>query len=189
MIFSVLTRNDFHTLPRQRNTKEARSFEFHDFHTALLLIGEITRSGVRKEEVKRRESSLRFEIRWRKRRKTNNFQSRFVYYSRDSCSIGGRRTSNEPSFFSPSRNFLFGGKNRGRGKEGGLRVFRGSTNRGDTKSRPACFIFRGTLENARAKDFPGKPLICILIEEIITFTGVWPIYKVNRLTLLPLFAP
>lgn len=27
--------------------------------------------------------------RWRKRRKTNNFQSRFVYYSRDSCSIGG----------------------------------------------------------------------------------------------------
>lgn len=63
---------------------------------------------------------------------------------------------------------------------------RGSTNRvaGNTEIRNSVplVIFRGTVENVRAKDFPGKPLICILIEEIITFTGVWPIYKVNRLT-------
>lgn len=116
--------------------------------------------------------------RWRKRRKTNNFQSRFVYYSRDSCSIGGRGEGggHRTSFlFFP--NFLFGGKNRG----WGTRVARVS--RVDEPRRyeiPSRLLF--SAENARAKDFPGKPLICILIEEIITFTGVWPIYKVNRLT-------
>lgn len=34
----------------------------------------------------------------------------------------------------------------------------------------------------RDRDFPEKPLICILIEEIIIFTGVRPVCKVNGLT-------
>lgn len=124
----------------------------------------------------------------KQKKKTNNFQFRFVYYSRFVLHSGGRegRRISTSVFFSCN---LSGGKNRGEGREKGVvRVLRkrGSTNRvaGNTEIRNSVplVIFRGTLENVRAKDFPGKPLICILIEEIITFTGVWPIYKVNRLT-------
>lgn len=113
---------------------------------------------------------------------------------RDLCSIQGEGGEHRRAFF-----FLLvtypagkiGGRKegiRGEREEGVVRVLRkrGSTNRvaGNTEIRNSVplVIFRGTVENVRAKDFPGKPLICILIEEIITFTGVWPIYKVNRLT-------
>lgn len=122
----------------------------------------------------------------KKKKKTNNFQFRFVYYSRFVLHSRGGRTSTSVFFSSCN---LSGGKNRGKGGEKrivGVLGKRRSTNRvaGNTQIRNSVplVIFRGTLENVRAKDFPGKPLICILIEEIITFTGVWPIYKVNRLT-------
>lgn len=139
-----------------------------------------------------RGESCRFEIRrvmeekQKKKKKTNNFQFRFVYYSRFVLHSRGGRTSTSVFFSSCN---LSGGKNRGKGGEKrivGVLGKRRSTNRvaGNTQIRNSVplVIFRGTLENVRAKDFPGKPLICILIEEIITFTGVWPIYKVNRLT-------
>lgn len=108
MIFSVLTRNDFHTLPRQRNTKEARSFEFHDFHTALLLIGEITRSGVRKEKMKRLESRL-FE--------------RDSKFDGEKEERGGHRTSF--LFFLPLVTFYSAGKIEGGEKKEGCACFAG----------------------------------------------------------------
>lgn len=82
--------------------------------------------------------------RWRKRRKTNNFQSRFVYYSRDSCSIGGRGEGggHRTSFlFFP--NFLFGGKNRGGGVgDEGCACFAGRRT-AEIRNPVPLVIFRG----------------------------------------------
>lgn len=131
----------------------------------------------------------KFDTWWKKtKKKDEQFPIPFRLLFEICAPLGGRegRRISTSVFFSCN---LSGGKNRGEGREKGVvRVLRkrGSTNRvaGNTEIRNSVplVIFRGTLENVRAKDFPGKPLICILIEEIITFTGVWPIYKVNRLT-------
>lgn len=143
-----------------------------------------TRRGTRGE-------SCRFEIRRvmgekQKKKKDEQFPIPFRLLF-EICAPFERGEDIDERFFSSCN--LFGGKNRGKGGEKrivGVLGKRRSTNRvaGNTQIRNSVplVIFRGTLENVRAKDFPGKPLICILIEEIITFTGVWPIYKVNRLT-------
>lgn len=138
-----------------------------------------------------RGESCRFEIRRvmgekQKKKKDEQFPIPFRLLF-EICAPFERGEDIDERFFSSCN--LFGGKNRGKGGEKrivGVLGKRRSTNRvaGNTQIRNSVplVIFRGTLENVRAKDFPGKPLICILIEEIITFTGVWPIYKVNRLT-------
>lgn len=138
-----------------------------------------------------RGESCRFKIRRvmgekQKKKKDEQFPIPFRLLF-EICAPFERGEDIDERFFSSCN--LSGGKNRGKGGKKrivGVLGKRRSTNRvaGNTQIRNSVplVIFRGTLENVRAKDFPGKPLICILIEEIITFTGVWPIYKVNRLT-------
>lgn len=122
----------------------------------------------------------RFEIRdgeKEERRTISNPVSSIILEIRAPSGGGGRGEDIERAFFF-FLTFYSAGKIEG---GGGTRVARVS--RVDEPRRyeiPSRLLF--SAENARAKDFPGKPLICILIEEIITFTGVWPIYKVNRLT-------